>query len=162
YAELMIRLVVMALRCDLTRVAMISLGPSQNYRVFSNLGVPIDYHNVCHRGTSDPGKDIHDTPQGEAEALGYYKKIAVWHKERLAYLLQQLTLDDAGTTLLDDSAFVALSEFSGGGLHHNQFLPLIVAGKINGMPTGNNIVLPCQMAESWQTPPWCGSLSGTP
>lgn len=160
YARLMIDLAVMALRCDMTRVALISLGPSQNYRVFSHLGVPIDYHNVCHRGLADPGQDIHDTDAGTQQAIGYYKSIAKWHMEQLAYLMSLLKASDGVGALIDDCAMVATSEFSGGGSHHNQFIPVIVAGKINNMPTGQNIIFPCQMAETWQTPPWCGSLPG--
>ena len=55
YAKLMIDLVVMALRCDLTRVALVSLGPSQNYRTFPHLDVPYTYHNVCHSGGGGGG-----------------------------------------------------------------------------------------------------------
>ena len=162
YARVMMDLCLMALRCDLTRVCLVSLGPSQNYRVFSNLSVPIDYHNVCHRGLADPGQDIHDSPEGQAEALGYYKDIATWHMEQLAYFLGGLKADDGAGNLLEDTAFVATSEFSGGGLHHYQFIPVIVAGKLGAMATGKNIVFPCQMTEDWKTPPWCGSKSGTP
>jgi hypothetical protein len=143
-------------------VALVSLGPSQNYRVFSNLGVNVDYHNVCHRGLADPGQDIHDTPAGQAEAQGFYRAIARWHMEQLAYFLDLLAADDGAGNLLDDSAFVAISEFSSGGMHLYDYIPAIVAGKLGGMPTGKNLVSPCDLGEEWKTPPWCANVPGTP
>lgn len=154
YAHRMIDLCVMALRCDLTRVVFTSLGPTQNYRTWPHLGVGVDYHAVCHG-------DIRNTPDGARLADEYYRRIATWHMEQVAYFLRALAADDGTGSLLDTTAFVATSEFSGGGLHHNQFLPVIVAGGIGGMATGQNIVLPCDMAESWQEPRWCGSIPGT-
>ncbi len=155
YSDLMMDLLVMALRCDITHVVFLSLGKSQNYRTWPQLGVTTDYHNIAH-GT------IRETPEGAAQADAWYKLIAIWHMERIAYALDLLKQDDNGTTLLDDMAFVATSEFSTGSLHHNQFMPAIVAGKINGMATGQNIICPCDMPESWQEPSWCGGLPGSP
>jgi hypothetical protein len=160
YTQLMLDLVAMALRCDLTRVALISLGPSQNYRVYKELGVGVDYHNVCH-SNSEPG-DIFDQPGGEQIAQDWYRKIALWHMEQLAYMLAHLSADDGTGSMLDQSAFIATSEFSGGGLHYHHYLPMIVAGKINGMATGQHLVFPCDHPESWQEASWCASKPGTP
>ena len=152
YAKLMIDLVVMALRCDLTRVAFVSLGPSQNYRTFPHLGIPYTYHNVCHSGGANGGPDIDESGE-DRDTI--YRKIATWHMEVLAHFLERLKGTDELTNLLPSSAFIASSEFSGGGLHYEEYIPVVVAGGLGGMQTGNVLAFPCSFAEQWQTPPWC-------
>lgn len=152
YAKLMVDLMVMALRCDLTRVAFTSLGPSQNYRTFPHLGIPYTYHNVCHDGGNNGAPDIDETGEDRDTV---YRKIATWHMEILAYYLDKLRGEDELSNLLTNSVFVASSEFSGGGLHYDEFVPVVVAGHAGGMETGNVLALPCTFDEDWQTPPWC-------
>lgn len=152
YAKLMIDLVVMALRCDLTRVAMVSLGPSQNYRTFPHLDIPYTYHNVCHSGGANGGADI-DASGEDRDAV--YRKIATWHMEILAYFLEQMRGDGELGNLLESSAFIASSEFSSGGQHYEEYVPVVVAGTVEGMQTGNVLAFPCTFDEDWQTPPWC-------
>jgi len=152
YAKLMIDLVVMALRCDLTRVAFVSLGPSQNYRTFPHLGIPYTYHNVCHSGGANGGPDIDESGE-DRDTI--YRKIATWHMEVLAHFLERLKGTDELSNLLPSSAFIASSEFSGGGLHYEEYIPVVVAGGLGGMQTGNVLAFPCSFAEEWQTPPWC-------
>lgn len=152
YAKLMIDLVVMALRCDLTRVAFVSLGGSQNYRTFPHLDIPYTYHNICHSGGANGGPDI-DADGGDRDAL--YRKIALWHMEMMAYFLDRLRGTDEASNLLASTAFVGSSEFSSGGLHYEEFLPIVVAGQLGGMQTGRVLAFPCTFDEDWQTPPWC-------
>jgi hypothetical protein len=158
YAKLMIDLVVMALRCDLTRVSLVSLGPSQNYRTFPHLDIPYTYHNIAHSGGANGGPDIDATGE-DRDAL--YRKIATWHMEIVAYFLQRLKGGGEAENLLESSAFVASSEFSSGNLHYEEFVPAIVAGTLGGMQTGRSLALPCTFPEDWQTPPWCG-VAGQP
>jgi hypothetical protein len=158
YAKLMIDLVAMALRCDLTRVAMVSLGPSQNYRTFPHVDVPYTYHNVAHSGGAMGGPDIDQTGE-DRDAI--YRRIALWHMEMLAYFVQALKGSDGAENLLADSAFIASSEFSSGNMHLHEFLPVVVAGGLGGMATGQSIALPCTFDEDWQTPAWC-DVAGKP
>ncbi len=155
YAHLMIDLCVFALRCNLTRVALISLGGSQSARTFPSLGVTIPYHDVCHG------------PYPIEQRRALYAKITQWHMEQLAYLFNQLRTPDTttGETLLDSSVFVALSEFSSGETHYANELPIIVAGKAGvtgnaAMKTGSNLVFPCPNPDGnkdndWIYPDWC-------
>jgi hypothetical protein len=158
YAKLMIDLSVMALRCDLTRVSLVSLGPSQNYRTFPHLGIPYTYHNIAHSGGANGGPDIDQTGE-DRDAL--YRKIAGWHMEMVAYFLQRLKGSAEAENLLESSAFIASSEFSSGNMHYHEFLPTLVGGTLGGMETGRSIALPCTFDEDWQTPPWC-DVAGTP
>ncbi|MBL8740924.1 MAG: DUF1552 domain-containing protein, partial [Myxococcales bacterium] len=153
YCQLMTDLVVMALRCDVTHVAFLSLGPSQNYRIFSHLGVTTDYHAVAHGSIqqSDP-----------ALAQDYYRRITRFHMEQFAYFMAALKGDGQNQeNLLDRSAVVALSEFSAGERHEDTYLPVFAAGKLGGMQGGRNLVFPCDMPQSFQEASWCASLSGT-
>lgn len=158
YAKLMIDLVVMALRCDLTRVGLVSLGPSQNYRTFPHLDIPYTYHNIAHSGGANGGPDIDETGE-DRDAL--YRRIATWHMEIVAYFLQRMKGSGEAENLLESSAFVASSEFSSGNMHFEEFVPAIVAGTLGGMQTGRSIALPCTFEEDWQTPAWCG-VAGQP
>ncbi len=154
YCQLMMDLVVMALRCDVTHVALMSLGPSQNYRIFSHLGVTGDYHSVAHGSIQQSDPDL---------ARDFYRRITRFHMEQLAYFLAALKGDGQNQeNLLDRSAVVALSEFSAGERHEDSYLPVFTAGKLGGMTGGRNLVFPCDMAESFQEAPWCASVSGMP
>jgi hypothetical protein len=165
YARLMMDLCVMALRCDLTRVVLLSLGPSANYRTFPFLevnGQPLgtDYHNVCHEGFNDSAS-VGPRLDDRASALEYYQLIARWHMDQVAYLLDGLKASSSGApALLDSSVFLALSEFNDGGMHYHNYLPVIAAGKVNGMATGKNLGFPTQFAEDWMTPAWARTLPG--
>jgi hypothetical protein len=128
----MIRLQVMAQRCDLTRVSFISLGPSQNYFHFPHLGINTDYHNVAH-GNLD-----------RTTAAEYYQRIATHHMEQLAVLLRLLKESSGLGALIDDAAVIGTSEFGDGGVHGVSNVPFIVAGKVGrgaaGLATGRHIV----------------------
>lgn len=159
YARLMIDLVTMALRCDLTRVAFVSLGGI--WRTYPHLGVGTDYHNVCHTGFNEAasvGPRLDDDRELAAE---YYRRIGLWHMEQVAYFVNALKTPDAmGGSLLDDMAFVALSEFGDGGLHHESYIPIIAAGRLGGMTGGRHVVNRCDFAEGWQEGAFCASAPG--
>jgi hypothetical protein len=152
YARVMMDLVAMALRCDLTRVAQVSLGRSQNYDTHPYLGIDVDYHEIVHGDLSRADPRL---------AVDYYERITLWHMEQVAYFLDLLRAADmGGEDLLGSTAFVATSEFSDGGLHHDQYLPVIAAGRLGGMTGGRVLAFPCDQPESWQEAPWCAGLPG--
>ncbi len=140
YAKLMIDLVVMGLQCDITNVALISLGGSQNYKVYpvkdpvTGQELATDYHNICHSGFNDiasRGPRLSDQPLIER----FYNGITTIHMEILAHLFLRVTTNDmSGKNMLDRSALIACSEFKDGGLHEARNVPFIVAGKA-GMGT---------------------------
>lgn len=144
YTQLMIRLQVMAQRCDLTRVSFISLGGSQNYSLFPHLGIATDYHNICHSGFNEVAS-VGPRLDDRRLAFDHYKKIATHYAEQVAYLIGQLKRDDGLGALLDQAAVVCCSEFGDGGLHADSWVPFIVAGKAGqtgaaAMATGQNLV----------------------
>ena len=160
YAHLMMDLAALALRCDLTRVAYVSLGGI--WRTYPHLGVMTDYHNVCHTGFNPAASSGPRLDDDRELAADYYRRIGVWHIEQVAYFLTLLKAPDAtGASLLDNSVFVAMTEFGDGGLHGDSYVPVIAAGTAGGMRGGSNLAFRCDFAEAWQEAPWCSGLSGT-
>ena len=166
YAKLMMDLLVMAVRCDMTRSVFFSLGGV--WRTYPFLDVNTDYHNVCHSGFNEAvskGPRIDDGANPAETRNELYTRIATWHMEMVAYMLNQLKATD-GTSppLLDSSVFTAFSEFGDGGLHYQNYLPVIVAGKAGmgagGMKTGSNLVFPCNYGEPYTNSEFCRSLGG--
>lgn len=152
YTNDLIRLGVLALRCNLTRVLFISLGPSQNDTGKLNhvsANAPFSIH-TCQHGNENSGSN--------QDANNQYAAIATWMMKKFAYLLQQLkNPSDPGGDMLSQSAVVATSEFNYGGSHDINFLPVIVAGQARPMVTGKHIALKAQDS----APTWSLNLPGT-
>lgn len=67
-----------------------------------------------------------------------------WKIEQFAYLLEKMKAPLAnGASMLDNSIVIASSEMSQGDWHSVFNLPVIAAGKVNNMATGQHIVFPC-------------------
>jgi hypothetical protein len=113
-------LVVLALQCDLTRVATVMTGNSASGRTYPFLGVPEPHHDLSHHA-GDPAK------QGKLVTIGR------WEVERFARLLQRLAeVPDGDGRLLDACAVVFGSEMSDGNVHDQRGLPVLVAGRAGG------------------------------
>ena len=62
-----------------------------------------------------------------------YGKIIDWHIEQLAYFLGKVkSLDEGGTSLLDNSMIMFGGSLKDGNLHAVEDLPLILAGRGKG------------------------------
>ncbi len=159
YAKAMIDLQVLALECDLTRVAFLSLGPTQNYHKHPHIGVTNVYHTLCH---SPPAGTFDPYAGNEAGRRGDYHKVTTFYMEQVAYYLSKLKAPRGSLPpLLDSSAFVACSEFGDAGGHQPYFLPFIVAGKANrSMTTGLNLAYRCEWTPDFARAPWCASAAG--
>ncbi|MFN0063225.1 MAG: DUF1552 domain-containing protein [Myxococcaceae bacterium] len=158
YAKKMMDLTLMALKCDLTRVAFFGMGETQCNATMPFIDLPLSLHNASHSGTAVEESQV----AAAAAALGMtieqyrtfaYRKATVWRMEQLAYFLGQLknTPDSNGASMLENSVVIAFSEFSSGTIHHTDILPIIVAGKLGGMPTGRSIIYPCDMGDAYWT-----------
>lgn len=101
-------LLVMALVCDLARVATIVLGGGQSDAVYPFLGLGttmfVDSHHALTHGGSKAATD----------------KIDQWQMGAIADLITKLkNVQEGGSTLLDSTAFMAGSD-SASGWHHNE------------------------------------------
>ncbi|MCA9685834.1 MAG: DUF1552 domain-containing protein, partial [Myxococcales bacterium] len=131
HARLMAEIMVLALRCDLTRSLSFMLGNSASTRAYPQLGVTRSHHDLSHHA-------------GAGDKIADLLKIEAWEIEQLAYLLQRLaeTPDGDGEhSLLDNSLVLFSSELSDGSSHSHTQLPVLLAGGCGGaVETGRHVV----------------------
>lgn len=115
-------LMVMALACDLTRVASLQWS-----RAVSNLhmswldGVGKGHHDYSHDGDGDAG------------ATGALIKINNWYAQQFAYLLQRLkSIPEGEGTMLDNTLVVWGNELAKGNAHSHHPTPFVLAGRCGG------------------------------
>ncbi len=120
-------LLVMALACDLTRVATLQWSSSANNRPFPFLeyeGKPItgDDHLMGH------------SPDSDTETWGKLRVIRRWYLKQFAYLLASLDAipEGEGTTMLDNTAVLLGSELSRGNTHSHSNMNFVLAGGAGG------------------------------
>ena len=97
------------------------LGDAQSPVDYSFLpGVKGSFHSLSHHG------DI-------AETRDQYEKIVTWNIEQAAYFLKRLkSLDEGGTSLLDNSIILFGGTIKDGNRHTEENLPLLLAGRGKG------------------------------
>jgi hypothetical protein len=102
---------VLALKCDITRVATIQLGTHQSD--FSVTGKSGDYHGAIHSGSYDA-----------------YANYRAYFSERVAHLIQRLrdTDDPAGGKMIDSTLVVQVTDMGDGGAHTGTDAPFMFAG----------------------------------
>jgi hypothetical protein len=112
-------LLVLALACDLTRVATLQWSTAESTVVHSELGVTHEHHKMSH----DDVTNVADLT-----------KVNTWYAQQFSYLLDQLstTTGADGTTLLDGSIVFWVNELSRGTDHNRRDLPYILAGTGGG------------------------------
>jgi hypothetical protein len=123
-------LLVMALRCDLTRVATLQWSASTNNKPYPYLMYdagdgpkPIagDEHVMGHQ----PDTDVH--------AWGALRVIRRWYMEQFAYLLAALDGTPEGDgTMLDNTVILLGSEVARGNTHSHSDAPFLIAGSGGG------------------------------
>ena len=115
--KLMSDMMVLAFKCDLTRVISFMLGNGGSNRPYPFLGIPNGHHEISHH-MGDPAK------------LAMLATINVWEVQQLAYLLEELKKVDegGGLSLLDSTLVFFSSEIEDGNSHAHTNLPILVAG----------------------------------
>jgi hypothetical protein len=124
----MLDLMVIAMKCDITRVGTFMLGNGGSNRSFPFLGIHSSHHELSHH-QDDPMK--HQQLQ----------TINAWEVEMLAYLLDRMAeVDEGGSSLLDNSVVLFGSEIRDGNRHDNRDVPLLLAGRGGGaLDTGRHV-----------------------
>lgn len=128
HVRLMLDLVALAFRCDLTRVATFMMENPFSSRSYEFLGIGDDHHYLSHHG-------------GSGDKIDKIETINTWQTEQVAYFLDQLAAVDEGTgTVLDNAMVLYSSEFGDGDDHYHHDLPVVVAGQAGGtFATGRHI-----------------------
>jgi hypothetical protein len=120
--KFMMDMLVMALACDVTRVASFQWSDTEAKHTFPWLGLQQHHHYYQHDGGFRPAE---------------CEQIAIWYSEQHAYLLQELDAVDLGDhTLLDESVVFFGSELAQPSTHSKNEMPFLLAGGGGGLRGG--------------------------
>ena len=119
-AQLQLDLLLLAFRCDLTRVATVMFSDALNHIALPHLGIAGDVHNLTH--ALDPLVARRDA----------------WQATMLATLLAglEVIVDADGATALQHTQVLWGSDVSRGELHSHADMPLVLAGHGAGFRLG--------------------------
>ena len=132
-APQMIDMAVMALACDMTRVATLQFTIGHDPRFdWLGLGIPgqwDNWHSMIH--------EARNTASGRPLMIAAMQ----WYTEMFVYLLQRLaSIPEGDGTMLDNTVVLWLSEFGDGDGHGSQNLPAVIAGSGCGrIATGQHL-----------------------
>jgi hypothetical protein len=121
HMKLMMDIMVLALWSDTTRIGTFMTADAQTNEDFSFLpGVKGGFHSISHHAEDPVRKKQYET-------------CVTWHVEQVAYFLNRLkSLDEGGTSLLDNSMVMFGHGIKCGNLHLEHDLPIALAGKGKG------------------------------
>jgi hypothetical protein len=131
HTKLMLDLVALAFRADITRVFTMIFSRELSTRTFANIGVPEQHHPVSHH-RNDP------------ELIAKKARIDTYHVQLLTYFLTKLqAMRDGDATLLDESLIMYGGGMGDGNLHRHANLPCLLAGSLGGrFKTGRHLAYP--------------------
>jgi len=112
---------VMALACDLTRVATLQWENSVGDARFTWLGIDRGHHDMSHDGDSN------------GDTLEKLTQINIWYAQQLLYLMNALAkIPEGAGTLLDNTLIFWCNELSRGNVHSHPEMPYLLAGGTAG------------------------------
>ncbi|ADV60937.1 protein of unknown function DUF1552 [Isosphaera pallida ATCC 43644] len=132
HVRLMMDIIALAFQTDTTRVATFMFGNAVSNKNFSFLeGVSGGHHENSHH-------------ENQADKLAHYERIAAWHVEQYAYLLDKLrSISEGEGTLLDHAMIQFGSALRDGNTHNPHNLPIVVGGRAGGrLTTGRHLIYP--------------------
>jgi hypothetical protein len=145
-----IDVMVLAMACDLTRVATLQYSNSWNvhYEDYSigtgkeSLGKWSD-HFISHKlDDTDRATDLDGLDRAEAQRIADARVVATsrFKVRRFAYLVEKLKSVTTPTgTLLDESLVMYCSENGDGDSHARKNMPTLLAGHVGGFKTGRAV-----------------------
>ena len=129
-----IDLLVMALACDVTRVASLqwSRSVSQVRFTWLNPTVPEGHHDLSHRPDNDPA------------AVDKLTRINAWYATQLATLMTKLkAIPEGDGTMLDHTLILWCNELAIGNVHSRVDAPYVLGGRAGGaLTTGRFLTYP--------------------
>jgi hypothetical protein len=131
HTKLMLDLVALAFKADITRVFTMIFARELSTRTFANIGVPEQHHPVSHH-RNDP------------ELIAKKARIDTYHVQLLTYFLTKLqSMRDGDGSLLDHSLIMYGGGMGDGNLHRHADLPCLLAGNLGGkFKTGRHLAYP--------------------
>lgn len=126
--EFMHELMVVALRCDLTRVITFMMGDALNNR---NLSFIPEVQAVG----GDGGDHAVSHHSGDSALIAKYRAMLLWKMDQIASFLRKLqaTRDENGESLLNSTLVFISSELADGNRHNHDDKPILLAGRLGGL-----------------------------
>ncbi len=120
---------VLAFRCDATRVISWMMGNSASQQSYPFLGIPAAHHDLSHHA-------------GDSEKLAQLRQIEAWELAQFADLVAKLgEIPEGDGSLLDHCLLLLSNEVSDSNSHSHQDLPVVLAGRAGGaLETGRHMV----------------------
>ena len=129
YAQLMLDIMVEAMRCDITRVSTFMFGNGGSNRAHTEIGVNNGHHELSHH-------------QGDQNRLNTLADIDAWEVGILAHLVRRLNETEVdGAPLLDSTTVFFGSEIEDGNSHAHYDMPAVLVGRAGGLETGRYVNL---------------------
>ena len=131
HAKLMMDLIVLAFRTDMTRVVSFQLAREISTRSYPEIGVSEGHHDISHHG-NDP------------ERLAGKSKIDEYHMLLLSHLVGRMaSIQEGDGSLLDHSILLFGGGFGDGDRHSPHNLPNVLVGSGAGsLQTGRHVRAP--------------------
>jgi hypothetical protein len=139
-------LMILALACDLTRVASLQWSTAESTIIHTWL--PLQYpgtqehHMLTHNESVDASKEAAKVDEATAAIVREdLTKIGIWYTEQFAYMLGKLKgIREGEQTLLDHMLLFWTNELGEGGIHSYTNVPYVLAGSCGGqLGTGRYI-----------------------
>jgi uncharacterized protein DUF1552 len=142
--QMQMDLMILALQCDLTRVASLQWSTAESTVIHEWL--PLQYigtkehHMMTHNESVDVSAMAAKVDQETAMTIrSDLTKVNTWYAQQYAYMLGKLKAIDEGDgkSLLDNMLFLWTNELGEGGKHTYVNVPMVLAGSCGGqLPTG--------------------------
>ena len=126
-------LIVLAFRCDQTRVLTFMIENGLSSRSHPFLDAPAGHHAMTHTGGSENGNRL--------------RRVETWQAEQAADLAMKLkSIQDAdGKPILDNTAMLLLTDMGDGSSHDHDDLAQVIVGNCGGtLATGQALAFPGQ------------------
>jgi hypothetical protein len=138
-SRLLLEQMALAFACDLTRVGTFTWNGAATNQMFTWLGISDWFHTLSH--------DYYVfSPEGYvADKEEKLRQINFWYAEQLAWFLNRLSQfpEADGSTVLDNTVVMVVSELGHGASHTNSNLPVRLYGSARGaLRTGRYLKLP--------------------
>ena len=140
--QMQMDLMLLALQCDLTRVASLQWSTAESTVIHEWL--PLEYqgtrehHMMTHNESVDVSKDANMVDQTTAATIRRdLTKVHNWYAQQYAYMLGKMKAIDEGNgkSLLDNMLFFWTNELGEGGKHTYFNVPMVLAGSCGGQLT---------------------------
>lgn len=131
HAKLMLDLMWLAYRSDMTRVSTFQIARELSFRSYPELGVPEGHHDISHHGD-------------RAEAVAKKSRIDTFHVQLVSHFIERMaSTQDGDGSLLDHSLLLMGGSMGNGNLHSPHNLPIVLLGSASGkLETGRHLKAP--------------------